>query len=187
MIFFAFFIVIMKKSVNLVYINQQNRVMFNSLNNASDQFYKGLRGKKTPLASFEFFGYYSSAKKFDNIQKEWTDKVDYEKVTNSDQLNIVIVDTTFKIIFASEKITKMNGYYNSEIIGKSPKMFQGKDTDERVNKKIRTAIDNQVPFKEVILNYKKDGTTYYCEIEAYPRFNKKGELLNYIAFERAAA
>jgi hypothetical protein len=44
-----------------------------------------------------------------------------------------------------------------------------------------------MPFKAVILNYNKDGSTYLCEIEAKPKFNSKGELVNYIAFERIAS
>ena len=41
-------------------------------------------------------------------------------------------------------------------------------------------------FKEVILNYKKNGETYLCKIEAYPKFDKEGNFVNYIAFETAA-
>lgn len=66
-------------------------------------------------------------------------------------------------------------------------MFQGVLTSESIKNNIRKAIINKKPFKEVIINYKKDGSTYLCEIEAIPKFNKKGEFLNYIAFERIAS
>jgi hypothetical protein len=81
----------------------------------------------------------------------------------------------------------MSGYHQEEIIGKSPKVFQGILTSEITKTNIRQAINNKLPFKEIILNYKKDGSTYLCEIEAIPKFNKKGEFLNYIAFERIAS
>ena len=52
--------------------------------------------------------------------------------------------------------------------------------------KIRRAIGKREPFKAILLNYKKNGETYFCEIEAYPKFNAEGTFLNYIAFEKVA-
>ena len=81
----------------------------------------------------------------------------------------------------------MTGYNSEEIMGKSTKIFQGILTSEITKTNIRQAINHKLPFKEIILNYKKDGSTYLCEIEAIPKFDKRGEFLNYIAFERIAS
>jgi hypothetical protein len=37
----------------------------------------------------------------------------------------------------------MNGYNNEEVIGQSPKMFHGVDTDLEVSNEIRLAIQNK--------------------------------------------
>ena len=37
------------------------------------------------------------------------------------------------------------------------------------------------------MNYKKDGTTYLFEIEAFSKFNNKVKWINYIPFERLAS
>jgi len=104
------------------------------------------------------------------------------------QLDTKFDNMSIPIGLVMEKsIHKMNGYHPHEIIGKTPKIFQGELTSEISRTKIKNALLNQLPFKEIIVNYKKDGTTYLCEIEAFPKFNKKGELLNYIAFERIAS
>lgn len=96
---------------------------------------------------------------------------------------ILVTDANLKIVFASNGIKKMTGYTESEIIGKTPKIFQGPKTSEIALKEIRTAIQLQVPFEKTLENYKKDGKTYKCKINSVPIFNIKGELSHFIAFE----
>lgn len=99
---------------------------------------------------------------------------------------VLITDSELKIIFASEGISKMTGYMEKEVLGKRPKMFQGPMTSTLVLKEIKIAIEKQIPFEKTVLNYKKCGETYDCNIHAFPVFNKKGSLSHFIAFEKAA-
>jgi PAS domain S-box-containing protein len=99
---------------------------------------------------------------------------------------VLITDPKLKIIFASEGIAKMTGYTEKEILGKFPKIFQGPMTSALVLKEIRIAIEKQIPFEKTVLNYKKSGETYDCNINAFPVFNSKGALSHFIAFEKAA-
>ncbi len=80
----------------------------------------------------------------------------------------------------------MNGYDYKDIIGNSPRMFQGEETSKESRANIRKAVQELKPFKETILNYKKNGEKYLCQIEAYPKFDINGNFINYIAFETAA-
>lgn len=140
-----------------------------------------------PLMSWEFFNLpRAEQKEFNEIQANWAEKINYLKVKQTNKSAVLVTDANLKIIFASTNITEMNGYDYKEIIGNSPKMFQGKDTSLESRKNIRIAVENLQPFKEVILNYKKNGETYLCQIEAYPKFDKQGNFVNYIAFETAA-
>jgi PAS domain S-box-containing protein len=90
------------------------------------------------------------------------------------------------IVFASHNIKKMNGYEEADVLGKSPKMFQGKATNDNTSNEIRKAIVNQESFEKTVLNYKKNGDVYVCLIKGFPVFNNKGNLSHYIAFEKAA-
>lgn len=99
---------------------------------------------------------------------------------------VLITDLKQKIIFASEEIFKMTGYKQTEVLGNSPKMFQGSETSALTLSEIRFAIKKRHPFKKTILNYKKNGETYNCVIEGFPVFNLKGNLSHFIAFEKAA-
>jgi PAS domain S-box-containing protein len=99
---------------------------------------------------------------------------------------ILVTNSELAIVFASHNIRKMNGYSPIEVLGESPKMFQGELTDSIVSSEISEAIKRQQAFEKTVLNYKKNGEVYTCLIKGYPIFNKKGQLSHYIAFEKAA-
>lgn len=97
---------------------------------------------------------------------------------------VLITDLTLKIVFASRGIKKMTGYKEEEILGKTPKMFQGPATSKVILEEIKEAIQLKVPFTKTLENYKKDGKTYKCHIDAVPVFNLKGKISHFIAFEK---
>ena len=98
---------------------------------------------------------------------------------------ILVTNPALQIILATKNIYQMNGYKPNEVIGKHPKMFQGEETSITSRKIIKVAIDKQLPFNCNIVNYRKDGRQYTCHIECYPIFNKKNQLVNYLALENA--
>ena len=140
-----------------------------------------------PLMSWEFYNIpRAEQKEFNDIQVNWSEKINYSKLKKDNPVAVLVTDANLKIVFASSNITEMNGYNYKEIMGNSPKMFQGEETSLESRKNIRMAVSQLLPFKEVILNYKKNGETYLCQIEAYPKFDKQGNFVNYVAFETAA-
>ncbi|MDY8137802.1 PAS domain-containing protein [Aquimarina sp. 2201CG5-10] len=147
-----------------------------------------------PLISWEFYGesysLLSSFKKdlesLEKITERWDFDHNYHKEFTQNRSVILVTNPDLKIVYASHNMHKMNGYSVDEVLGKSPKMFQGKDTCMKTSGKIREAVDNRKPFELSILNYKKDKTTYICKIKGFPVFDTKGKLINYIAFEKAA-
>jgi PAS domain S-box-containing protein len=156
--------------------------------NACAQYYSKLKLQPLPLSNWEFRkDYFSDAFLFKKMQSNWSNKLDYLKKSQQENRELLVTDANFKIIFASKTISKISGYEREEIIGKSPSMFQGKATSKETRQKIKTAISNKEPFKEVILNYQKNGDSYWCEIEAYPMFDQNGRFQNYIALEKIAS
>lgn len=99
---------------------------------------------------------------------------------------ILITKPTLEIVYATRNLAAMTGYVPEEVIGRTPKMFQGAETGEAERARIREALNAEKPFEVTIVNYKKDGSTYACHVEAYPVFNQKKELVHFIAFEKAA-
>ncbi len=151
-----------------------------------------LNRNTVPILSWDFHYEYlnelraifADLKKVSKISNrfKWNDKNLEIKNRILDEV-ILVTDTNLKIVFASSGIKKMTGYTESEIIGKTPKIFQGPKTSEIALKEMKTAIQSQVPFEKTIENYKKDGKIYKCKINSIPIFNLKGELSHFIAFE----
>ncbi len=151
------------------------------------KYQKTLKLLPLPITTWEFYELISpEAMLFKNIQRDWEDKTNFLKKARIENKEIIITDRDFKIVFASNNIANINGYQPKEIIGKSPKMFQGLETTKKSTLSIQKAIKRLQPFKELVVNYDKNGNKYCCEIDAYPKFNKDGEFLNYIAFEKVA-
>ncbi|MDQ2864398.1 MAG: PAS domain-containing protein [Bacteroidota bacterium] len=98
---------------------------------------------------------------------------------------IIVTDETFQIIHATKNMFAMNGYTPDDVIGRTPKIFQGKRTEPLAKEKIRNAINNKKPFEAILTNYKKDGSIYKCHVEGYPVLDTQSKLVNFIAFENA--
>ena len=99
---------------------------------------------------------------------------------------ILVTDTNLQIVFASHGIAEMSGYNPDEVLGNSPKMFQGVATSSEKRAEINKAISDKTSFETTLTNYRKNGEPYECHIRSFPIFNKKGELTHFIALERAA-
>jgi PAS domain S-box-containing protein len=119
-------------------------------------------------------------------QNKWKSSSEWDIKAPIKEEVIIVTDAKLRIVFASHNMVKMNGYLAEEVLGKSPKMFQGQVTDRVVSNEINVAIQSQQAFEKTVLNYKKNGEIYACLIKGYPVFNLKGQLSHYIAFEKAA-
>lgn len=165
--------------------------------NALYKFYKKLKINSLPISSWEFYSSFfdknckasSDVSTLLNLAKRnsWVfseSVLEQELITKNH--TIVVTDAALRIVYASQNIWEMNRYHPNEVIGQQPKMFQGKKTCKASLKAISNAVKNKEPFEETILNYRKDGSTYNCWIHGQPIFNKAGEVVNFIAFERVA-
>ncbi|CAA9195095.1 PAS domain-containing protein [Flavobacterium collinsii] len=126
----------------------------------------------------------ADVKKVNKISSQFTWNTNNLEIEERIKKEVVVVtDLDLKIIFASNGIRRMTGYKEEEVLGKTPKMFQGPGTSKVVLEEIKEAIQKQIPFEKTIENYRKDGRTYKCKINARPVFNLKGYLSHFIAFE----
>lgn len=167
---------------------------FSDYDNAAADYYKKIGINPVPVLSWEFQQQFVSeldlarndAKRLEKLSKKFHWNIDLDFESRLHQQTILVTDASLSIVFASENMMKMNGYKESDVLGKSPKMFQGKDTDIATSRAIRMAVQGEQPFENTILNYRKNGTTYNCVVQGFPVFNKNGKLSHFIAFETAA-
>lgn len=168
---------------------------FKQYDEAFAKFYQTLYIKKLPIIAWDFQylflndikNSFQDLRRLNSIasKSKWgLNNWDIESRLNTEV--IIITDTKLKIVYASHNIIKMNGYIEAEVLGKSPKMFHGEKTCLKTSGEIRQAVQSHLPFEKTVLNYKKNGEAYLCEIKSFPVFNTKGELSHFIAFEIAA-
>jgi PAS domain S-box-containing protein len=77
----------------------------------------------------------------------------------------------------------MTGYAASEVIGKSPRLLQGPNTDRAELDRLRGALSAGCPFRGNAINYRKDGTEYAVEWVITPVLDA-GRVAHWIAAQR---
>lgn len=98
---------------------------------------------------------------------------------------VIITDTAGRCIWTNKAFTRLTGYHPDEINGQKPgAVLQGQDTDPVVARDISQAIRSGRAIRSEIINYAKDGSAYWIELEISPVYSKNGELQNFIAVER---
>ena len=116
----------------------------------------------------------------------WRIDWNLNKLLLAEERVALVTDTAQIIQFATPNMQAMTGYEVEELIGQTPRILQGKDTDAHTRKLLREAIAARQPFSGSLLNYRKNGMPYDCWVDEYPVWNKKGVLVNFVAFEKVA-
>jgi len=81
------------------------------------------------------------------------------------------------IIFANRAFIRMTGYTVDELIGNNCRFLQGPDTDRDTVSDVRDAIREHREFATEILNYRKDGSSFWNALFVSPVFNRSGDLV----------
>ncbi len=76
--------------------------------------------------------------------------------------SVLVTDATKagKIIYANKSFSKLTGYTQAEVIGKTPRILQGAATDKKVVGRLREALIKDKKFEGKAINYKKNGTPF---------------------------
>ncbi|MCC9608328.1 PAS domain S-box protein [Blastopirellula sp. JC732] len=89
-----------------------------------------------------------------------------------------------RIVFVNDAICRITGYAAEELIGKTPKIFQGKRTDIALMLDCQAAVRAERPFQGEFVYYRKDRTAYDAEIVVTPMFDAEGSCTNYVIVQR---
>ena len=87
------------------------------------------------------------------------------------------------IVFANAAMTHLTGYDRDEIVGSTPRMFQGPETDRAELDRIRAALERREPVRAELVNYAKNGRPYRVEIDIAP-LAESGAPEHFVAVQR---
>ncbi len=96
---------------------------------------------------------------------------------------LVLTDLSQQILWVDEGFEKMTGYSPSFALGKSPEFLQGKETSKQSKQQVRNKLKEKVNFTSQLINYKKDGRAYLCEISIFPLLNQHQLPTHFLALE----
>lgn len=151
----------------------------------------------TPLQSWDIFSEYmvdraNQNRKLDDQNQLNLFKTNYkwdfdtEVILDEDYTALVITDATQTIQWVNTGFGEMTGYSRNFAIGKHPRFLQGKETSAETKASIKTTLELHKPVSKQLLNYKKDGSPYICDIKIIPLFNTERELTHFMALEKKA-
>jgi PAS domain S-box-containing protein len=85
------------------------------------------------------------------------------------------------IIFCNEAFSFMTGYSQDEILGYNCRFLQGPETDQTAIDEVRAAIAKREEVAVEVLNYRKNGSTFWNALFVSPVFGDDGELRYFFA------
>nr|WP_314896009.1 PAS domain S-box protein [uncultured Flavobacterium sp.] len=89
-----------------------------------------------------------------------------------------------KIIYVNPAFSIMSGYKSEEVIGKTPNLFKGPNSDKQEYKKLITALKNKEECLIETISYKKNKEEYWVRFSMIPIYNSENELSHWISIQR---
>lgn len=100
---------------------------------------------------------------------------------------IVVTDTNPSgpaMTYVNPAFCALTGYSADELIGHTPRLMQGKATSPLALRSLSKALKAGERFHGYLVNYRKSGEDYLCELDIRPVADEEGRVYRFIAFER---
>lgn len=89
-----------------------------------------------------------------------------------------------RIVYVNDAFEQRTGYKRDEVIGRTPRMLQGPDTDAAELHRIGAALRAWKSVRSELINYRKSGEPFWLELDIVPVANELGWYTHWIAIER---
>ncbi|WP_188080198.1 PAS domain S-box protein [Neorhizobium sp. P12A] len=88
------------------------------------------------------------------------------------------------IVYVNPAFERMTGWHRTEVIGKTPRLLQGPETDGSVFENLRSQLAAGRTWEGTAVNYRKDGSTFMMEWSIVPLRDEAGKIRQYLAVQR---
>lgn len=89
-----------------------------------------------------------------------------------------------RIVFVNDAFERRTGYSREEAVGNNPRFLQGPDTSRDTLDHIHAALTEWKPTREELVNYTKDGTPFWLELDLTPIADESGRFTHWVAIGR---
>ena len=88
------------------------------------------------------------------------------------------------LIYANAAFERLTGYLSDDILYQDCRFLQRDDRAQTGLQAIREAVRAHKPCRQIIRNYRKDGSAFWNELSITPVFNESDQLTYYIGIQK---
>lgn len=127
---------------------------------------------------------------FDILMKDENYRIIMKRLletTIKESFNGVVISEAgpgYPIVFVNPAFCKLTGYDAAEMMGKSPSILQGPDTDPVVLARLKEDLNAGELFYGKAINYRKDGSTFMMEWKIAPIRGENNEITHFLAIQQ---
>lgn len=110
-----------------------------------------------------------------------------DRAVGATDLSVMIAEARLPdtpIVDVNPAFERLTGYRFDDVVGRNCRFLQGPATDPAAVRRMRSAIDESRQFTEVILNYRRDGTPFWNEINVSPVHDERGILTHFVGLQQ---
>jgi len=113
-----------------------------------------------------------------------------ETVITQSKDSIIIIEpdpnnaTTPKIIYTNPAFSAMSGYSSNEVLGQTPTIFMGPNSDEKEYLKLMAALSKKEECVVETISYKKNRDEFWVRFSMIPIYNSDNELSHWLSIQR---
>ncbi|CAM3940272.1 PAS domain S-box protein [Vreelandella rituensis] len=110
-----------------------------------------------------------------------------ERIIDASEDGIVVAEQEGDeniLIYVNKGFERLTGYSADEILYRDCRFLQNEDRDQEGLTAIRAALKAGRPCREVLRNYRKDGTLFWNELSITPMYDETDNLTYYIGVQK---
>lgn len=110
-----------------------------------------------------------------------------QRMVDASQDGIVIAEQEGEdniLIYVNKAFETLTGYSSDDILYQDCRFLQAGDRDQSGLQLIREAIASGRPTRQVLRNYRKDGSHFWNELSITPVFNENDQLTYFIGVQK---
>jgi PAS domain S-box-containing protein len=88
------------------------------------------------------------------------------------------------ILYVNPAFEQMTGWRKAEVIGKSPRILQGPNTEREIFRNLIVTLHRGETWSGRTVNYRKDGSEFYMQWSIVPIRNEAWEIYQYLAVQK---
>ena len=106
------------------------------------------------------------------------------KIADSHGNAVIITDAERKVLWVNQAMVELSGYSLEEFLGQNPgDLLQSAEPDLELKARIRSTLDQELPYEGEILNYTKAGEAYWIRMYIHPVHDDSGVLTNFVSIQ----